>query len=140
MADRFIIDTDVCIDFLKGQEFAISIIKNLIINSNAYLSILTYYELLKGAYSKKQEKIINDFIEGFEIINIDNNIVKIGAKFYQEYRKKGTTLSTVDCLIMATAKKHNLKIITRNVKHYPEINLLSDFSKNLLKRSSSDKI
>jgi hypothetical protein len=133
LADKFIIDTDVCIDFLKGQEFAVSIVKDLLINGNAYLSILTYYELLKGIYSKKQEKAINDFVEGFEIINIDNNIVRIGAKFYRGYRKKGITLSTVDCLIMATAKKYRLKIITRNVKHYPEEKLLSDFSKNLLK-------
>jgi len=33
---------------------------------------------------------------------------------------------------MATAKEKNLKIITRNVKHYPELELLSEFSKNLL--------
>ncbi len=120
MTDKFIIDTDICIDFLKGQNFAVSIVKDLLINGNAYLSVLTYYELLKGVYSKKQEKAVKDFVEGFEIINMDNDIAYIGAKFYREYRKKGITLSTVDCLIMATAKKYGLKIITRNVKHYPE--------------------
>ena len=133
MADRFIVDTDVCIDFLKGQEFAVSFIKDLLFSGNASLSILTYYELLKGVYSKKQEKAVKDFVEGFEIINIDNDIVEIGAKFYRDYRKKGITLSTIDFLIMATAKKYKLKIITRNVKHYPEKDLLSEFSKNILK-------
>ena len=133
MADRFIVDTDVCIDFLKGQEFAVSLIKDLLFSGNASLSILTYYELLKGVYSKKQERAVKDFVKGFEIINIDNDIVEIGAKFYRDYRKKGITLSTVDCLIMATAKKYKLKIITRNVKHYPEKDLLSEFSKNILK-------
>ncbi len=133
MADRFIVDTDFCIDFLKGQEFAVSLIKDLLFSGNASLSILTYYELLKGVYSKKQERAVKDFVEGFEIINIDNDIVEIGAKFYRDYRKKGITLSTIDCLIMATAKKYKLKIITRNVKHYPEKDLLSEFSKNILK-------
>ena len=133
MANKFIVDTDVCIDFLKGQEFAVSLIKDLLFSGNASLSILTYYELLKGVYSKKQEKAVKDFVEGFEIINIDNDIVGIGAKFYRDYRKKGITLSTIDCLIMATAKKYKLKIITRNVKHYPEKDLLSELSKNILK-------
>jgi len=133
LADRFIVDTDFCIDFLKGQEFAVSLIKDLLFSGNASLSILTYYELLKGVYSKKQERAVKDFVEGFEIINIDNDIVEIGAKFYRDYRKKGITLSTIDCLIMATAKKYKLKIITRNVKHYPEKDLLSEFSKNILK-------
>lgn len=132
MADKFIIDTDVCIDFLKGQEYVQSIIKELLIKGNAYLSILTYYELLRGAYTKNQQKAVEDFVNGFEILNINTEIIKIGAKFYRNYREKGVTLSTVDTLIMATAKIYGLKIITRNVKHYPEKDLLSDFSKKLL--------
>lgn len=128
MANKFIVDTDVCIDFLKGQEYAISLINELLTSESAYLSILTYYELLRGAYTKKQQKAVEDFVNGFEVLNIDKEITKIGAKFYRDYRKKGITLSTVDTLIMATAKKYGLKIITRNVKHYPEKDLLSDFS------------
>ncbi len=88
MANKFIIDTDVCIDFLKGQGYAISLIKEILINESAYLSILTYYELLKGAYTKKQQNAVEDFINGFEILNIDKEITKIGAKFYRNYRKK----------------------------------------------------
>ena len=132
MADKFIMDTDVCIDFLKGQEYVISLINELLVSESAYLSILTYYELLRGAYTKKQQKAVEDFVNGFEVLNIDKEITNIGAKFYRDYRKKGITLSTVDTLIMATAKKYKLKIITRNVRHYPEKDLLSDFSKKLL--------
>jgi predicted nucleic acid-binding protein len=86
LANRFIIDTDVCIDFLRGQDFAITLIKNLLINNNdnVYINILTYYEFLKGAYSKKEEKAINDFVEGFEILNLDKEITRIGAEFYRK--------------------------------------------------------
>jgi len=65
-----------------------------------------------------------------EILNLDGKIIKMGAEFYRNYRKRG---SDIDCLIMATAKENNLKIITRNVRHYPEINLLSDFSLRMRK-------
>ncbi len=129
----YIIDTDVCIDFLRGKEYALNLFKN-IFNQDCFISILTYYELLKGAYTEKEQNAINKFIKSLEIINLNESIIKTGAKFYRKYRKKGITLSNIDCLIMATAKENNLKIITRNVKHYPEIELLSDFSKSLIKK------
>lgn len=128
----FIIDTDVCIDFLKEKEYAVNLFSE-ILNDDCYISILTNYELLKGAFTPKQQKIVQNFVKLTEIINLDKNIIKTGAEFFRKYRKKGITLSNMDCLIMATAKEKNLKIITRNVKHYPEIMLLSEFSKNLLK-------
>ncbi|WP_029520346.1 type II toxin-antitoxin system VapC family toxin [Persephonella sp. IF05-L8] len=128
----YIIDTDVCIDFLKNKNYALNLFSE-ILNEDCYISILTQYELLKGAFTPKQQKIIQDFVKLIEMINLDENIIKTGAEFYRKYRKKGITLSNIDCLIMATAKEKNLKIITRNVKHYPEIELLSEFSKKLLK-------
>ena len=100
---------------------------------DTFISILTYYELLKGAYTKKEQTAIEKLANSFDILNLNENIVIIASEFYRKYRKKGITLSNIDCLIMATAKEHNLKIITRNVRHYPEIELLSDFSKKFLK-------
>ena len=38
----------------------------------------------------------------------------------------------VDCLIIATAIERNLKIITRNIKYYPEKELLTEFPLNEL--------
>ena len=128
----YIIYTDVCIDFLKNKSYAVNLFSE-ILNDDCYLSILTYYELLKGAFSQKERDIIQDFVKLFDILNLNKDIIKTGAEFYRKYRKKGITLSNIDCLIMATAKEKNLKIVTRNVKHYPELELLSDFSKRLLK-------
>ncbi|WP_293448771.1 type II toxin-antitoxin system VapC family toxin [Persephonella sp.] len=128
----YIIDTDVCIDFLKNKDYAVNLFSK-ILNEDCYISILTYYELLKGAYTQKQQKIIQDFVRLMEIVNLDERIIKTGAEFYRKYRKKGITLSNIDCLIMATAKEKNLKIVTRNVRHYPEVELLSEFSKKILK-------
>ncbi|HEC67466.1 MAG TPA: type II toxin-antitoxin system VapC family toxin [Candidatus Desulfofervidus auxilii] len=124
----YIIDTDVCVDFLENREFAVELFEKISEKDQYFISILTYYELLKGSYSKKQYKSVEVFASSIEILNLDGKIIKMGAEFYRDYRKRGITLSDIDCLIMATAKEKNLKIITRNVKHYPEKNLLSDFS------------
>ena len=125
---EYIIDTDVCIDFLNGKDFAVKLFEEILKNNDCFISILTHFELLKGTQNKKQEKAIQEFLSLTDVINLDDDIIKTGAEFYRNYRKKGITLSTVDCLIMATAKEKNLKIVTRNVRHYPERGLLSEFS------------
>jgi len=128
----YLIDTDICIDFLKEREYAVNLFSE-ILNEHCHISILTYYELLKGAFSPKEQSIIKNFVKLLGVVNLDENIIKSGAELYRKYRKKGITLSNIDCLIMATAKEKNLKVVTRNVKHYPEVELLSEFSKRLLK-------
>jgi len=127
----YIIDADICIDFLKGQKFAIELFENILKSGSYFISILTYYELLKGAYVEGQRDTVENFASLIDILAINEIIIKIGTIFYWQYRKKGITLSDIDCLIMATAKVRNLKIITHNVKHYPERYLLSDFSLGL---------
>ena len=129
---EYIIDTDVCIDFLNSRDFAVKLFEDILKSDKCYISILTHFELLKGAQNRKQEEIIQEFVSLIGVINLDGLIIKTGAEFYRNYRKKGLTLSTVDCLIMATAKEKNLKIITRNVRHYLEKELLSEFSLGLV--------
>ena len=119
--------------FLKNREFAVELFEKISEKDQYFISILTYYELLKASYSKKQHQYVDVFASSIEILNLDRKIIKMGAEFYINYRKKGITLCDIDCLIMATAKEKNLKIITRNVRHYPEINLLSDFSLRMRK-------
>ncbi|RLJ70730.1 hypothetical protein BCF55_1012 [Hydrogenivirga caldilitoris] len=129
----YLIDTDVCVDFLRGADYARDLILKLFDNEEVYVSILTRYELLKGAFTKKHMSAVEDFLNSFETFFLNRDIVNVAAEFYRKYRKKGVTLADIDCLIMATAKVHELKIVTRNVKHYPEKALLSEFSLNLIK-------
>lgn len=127
----YIVDTDVCIDFLKGLDYSKELLGQLF-EEKVFISILSVYELLKGAYTDRQERVVKEFVEAFEVINIDKGIIERGAEFYRKYRKKGITLSDIDCLIMATAKEKDLLIVTRNVRHYPETDLLSEFSKRFI--------
>ena len=129
---EYIVDTDVCIDFLRGADYTKDLFQQLF-EGDLFISVLSVYELHKGAYTDKQRRVIRDFISALEVIYLDEGIIEKGAEFYRKYRKKGITLSDIDCLIMATAKEKELLIVTRNVKHYPDTNLLSEFSRGLLK-------
>ena len=129
--EKYIIDTDVCIDFLRGKPKIVQLFSEILESEEVYISILTVYEFFKGAFTEKAQRTVKEFVSYFETLYINHEIAEVGGKFYRDYRKKGITLSTVDCLIMATAKVYGLKIITRNIKHYPERQLLSEISYKL---------
>jgi len=46
---EYIIDTDVCIDFLNGKDFAVKLFEEILKDNDCFISILTHFELLKGA-------------------------------------------------------------------------------------------
>ena len=120
---KIIIDTDIAIDFLRGLEYAKELINRLWRDGGAYLSILSVYELYAGMKEKEKEDTDN-FIKACDIELIDYAIARKGAELFKKYRKIGISLTTVDCLIAASAIVKEYKIATRNIKHYPEKDII----------------
>lgn len=121
-----IIDTDIAIDFLRGKDYSKKLVLPLWENDSAFLSVLSIYEIKAGMKSNEIQPT-NHFIHACNIININSIIAETGSQYYRAQRKKSLTLTTVDCLIYATAKVKHLKIATRNVKHYPDKGILLTF-------------
>ncbi len=65
-----------------------------------------------------------NFIAACSIEPVTVAIAKKAGELYKKYSKQGITLTSLDCLINATAivKKH--KIATRNITHYPNNEIL----------------
>ena len=118
-----LIDTDVAIDFLRGEPYARDLLLPLWDLSRAYMSVLTIYELYAGMKEKEREST-NDFIGACLIEPVSQEIAAKGGEWKAFYRGKGITLTAVDCLISATALLQGHKIATRNVRHYPDKKLL----------------
>lgn len=117
------IDTDIAIDFLRGSTKARELIVPLWQSDTAYLSLLSVYELYAGMQPKEKE-ITENFIRACRIEPLTLNITQQASECYQSYRKQGITLTAIDCLIWATAKTNHHKLATRNIKHYPDKNIL----------------
>ena len=114
-----LVDTDVAIDFLRGVPSSKQMIKDLWEKNLAFLSVLSVYELGAGLREKERADTEN-FIRAFNLELVDYDIATRGGELFRIYRKKGITLTPVDCLIMATALSKNHKIASRNISHYPE--------------------
>lgn len=124
-----LIDTDVAIDFLRGEGYARDFIIPLWEKERAYLSVLSVFELCAGMKNKEKEATF-DFINACVIEPVTHEIAVKGGGLKTIYREKGVTLTAVDCLIASTALLRNHKIATRNVRHYPEKNLLANLPAN----------
>ena len=118
-----LIDTDIAIDYLRGSEEAARLLEQLWNNNMAHLSILSVYELYAGMRAIEKDAT-EDFINACNIEPVTMQMAKKAGDMYRHWRGKGVTITSIDCLIAATAvlKKH--KIATRNKGHYPEKGLL----------------
>jgi len=114
-----IFDTDILIWILRNREDIVQQAKNLIKETNGYVYItpIQVAELYAGA-RKKEIRQIENLLNAFKKIEIDENIGKLAGNFMNKYRKShGVELA--DSLIAASCKFYNFKLWTLNKKHYP---------------------
>ena len=119
MATEKLVDTDVLVDFLRGNEKAIKLIDRF--SSQIILSPIVVAELYAGVKGDDELSVLNNFISFFPIVPIDAEIAKAGGLYKRDFGKSHG-LGLADALLAATADKENAEILTLNVKHYPMIN------------------
>jgi len=118
-----VLDTDVCIELLKGKEKVIKIRES--IDDDIGISFMSIAELYYGAEkSKNQIKNYNEIeklLLSMEIIHSDFRILKRFGKIKALLEKQGISLADADILVAATTMETGTKLITGNVRHFERI-------------------
>ncbi len=118
MAQLFLPDTDVLIDFLRGYQQSVDFI-----NANAsqiILSTIVIAELYAGVRGKQEVTILNNFVSLFDVIPVNSEITRIGGLYRRDFGKShGVGLA--DAIIAAACYAENAQLKTLNVKQYPMI-------------------
>ena len=111
-----IIDTDVLIWYIKGNEKAYKAIERV---NNFFISVVTYMELVQGMRNKKELNSLRKSIHSWDakVLYISEEISS-KAMFYVEQHFLSHSLQLADALIGATAVAYSLPILTGNNKHY----------------------
>jgi len=122
-----LIDTDIAVDYLRGDTAILPVVNRLWREGRAALSALSVYELSAGMREAEKAATMN-FIAACTVLDVTPEIAVKGGELYRKYRAKGITLASLDCLIAATALVKGYKVATRNVKHYPEKGILVNLS------------
>ena len=118
MAKRYLIDTDVLIEYLRGREQAIRYLEGL--EGVLCVSAITVAELYSGVKGEQEQAALDRFVEAFEVIAVDEALAKLGGLCRRDYRPKhGTGLA--DALVAMSAKAAGAVLVTFNRRHYPMI-------------------
>jgi predicted nucleic acid-binding protein len=116
MAERMLIDTDVLIDYLRGQAEAASYLDGL--TAELFLSAVTVAELYAGVRQGEERIILEQFVMAFNVIPVDQVIAAVGGLMRRDYGKShGVGLA--DAIIAATAEVKKIDLVTLNKKHFP---------------------
>ena len=111
-----LIDTDVLIWYLRGNENAKKVIQA---NIPFKVSVISYIELMQGIQNKSELKALQKHLKKWstEIIQIDENI-STRAMFLIEDYNLSHSLEFGDAMIAATAIENHETLLTANIKHY----------------------
>lgn len=121
---KFILDTDTCIYWLKGNER----IEKKIIQAglaNIFITVITECELFYGAFkSSKKEKnlsVIRELKKKIQVLHTTNGIPYIYGKLKSDLESKGRLIDDADLLIASISLSNNITLVTNNVEHFRRI-------------------
>ena len=118
MTRRFLLDTDILIEYLRGNEQAATFLENL--EGDLLLSAITIAELFSGVHGDVEQRSLEQFLLAFEVLPVDEDIAKKGGFYRRDYRQShGTGLA--DAMIAATAEQTGAALVTFNRRHFPMV-------------------
>lgn len=133
-----IVETNVAIDFLRGDDLKVekNIKKLLSEGTDLTITQITSCELWYGVYAlkSKQKRIdeakkLNKFIDNLsEIKTLDSDSSKIYGEICAELDKSGMRVPQFDLLNASIAIANKVILITKDKKHFPRINAFSEFN------------
>jgi len=120
---KYLLDTNICIHFFRGNYNLIEKIEEVGIE-NCAISEITLAELVFGAensnFPENNFNIIETFSEQVAILPILDAVQEYGKEKVR-LRKQGKMISDFDLLIGTTAIVNNLIMVTENVKEFNRI-------------------
>ncbi|MFA4829547.1 MAG: type II toxin-antitoxin system VapC family toxin [Thermodesulfovibrionales bacterium] len=122
--EKFILDTDICIYWLKGS----ANIENNIIRQgleNIYITVITECELFYGAFkSAKKDKnlaVIEDLKKKIRTLHTKEGVTYAYGEIKSDLEDKGQPLDDADLLIACIAISNNATLVTNNTDHFKRI-------------------
>ncbi|MCJ7450729.1 MAG: type II toxin-antitoxin system VapC family toxin [Candidatus Nanohaloarchaeota archaeon QJJ-9] len=119
-----IVDTDILVDFLRGKSEANELISSYR-TEPVKTTDMNVFELYFGAY--KSERTENNLsklkglLNRMEVYSSDEDSMEKAARLAAEQEKEGKKVGVKDILIGGIAAVENEPVLTRNKKHFKEL-------------------
>ena len=112
-----ILDTDVIIDYIRGFAKAQQFLDSTYKKQRYSISFVTAVELIKGARDKKAQKVAEELISKFQIVEMGETISRRCFDLVKRYHLNHS-LALADSLIASSALEYRAKLLTKNLKDY----------------------
>ncbi len=121
MSAGIIVDTDVMIDYLRGDPKAVNFVRSHA--ERIVLSAIVLAELYAGVKGADEQATLDDVMSLFRVIPVTAETARCGGLLKRDFGKShGVGLA--DAIVAATAQSEGAELKTLNVRHYPMIKRL----------------
>ena len=121
----YLLDTNICIYFMKNQNTLLSQKVLLHKPSELFLSTITVFKLEYGVeksnWVKENREKLAMFLAPFNILPFTTDDAIIAGKLRAYLQKQGTPIGPYDIQIAAQALSKNYTLISHNVKEFKRV-------------------
>ncbi len=120
----YCLDTDILIEYFRGNEAIKSRIENLGEDNTIGITWLSVYEFFKGIFVSgkfEEEKFLQGLVETAMVMEETYESAKIGGEIYASLKKVGNLINDADILIASIVKSYNAILVTNNEEHFSRI-------------------
>lgn len=123
--ENIIVDTDILIDLIRDIPQIVAEIKKLETENKLCTTDINAFELYWGAYKSKQHEkeltSVKRVLNTLFIASTSEDSMEVAAKIITDLEKSGSIIPLRDLFIGAICLTNSFKLLTRNKKHYENI-------------------
>ena len=121
---QYLVDTDWVIYYLTGQSHIVTRL-DAPKESGLALRVISLAELYEGIYfstdPEGNERALRDFLSGVTVLGIDVEICQRFGLERGKLRRAGRLIGDFDLLLACTCLRHDLTILTSNLRHFETV-------------------
>ena len=121
MDNKILIDTDILIDFLRGDKNTVELIKGISVQ-RLLTTDINAFELYHGAY-KSRNRLANisdveNLLSSLEVLGTNRESMKKAGELIANLNNKGKPVDIADLFIASICLVNSASLLTRNKKHF----------------------
>jgi len=114
----YLLDSNVLIQHLRGHQPTTALLTRLALEGQLGIAAISRTEVLAGMRERERGATLR-FLNALACYAVDKPVADLAGEWLRRYRQQGVTLDVPDVLIAATARHHDLVLLTYNPRHFP---------------------